>query len=229
MNCHCGRKRIIVSREDIIDLEAISQKFEQEDGVLKDVKKLGRQIGDYFSRKKILPKSDEKRYTPYCEIKFDMTPSVSDIPNKQCTSSYTGSLLALEKKNVTDRNIFSSSSINHDMDNHVIFKTDSFHHKHNIERLSKKSYDGNPTSKEDGSLGPSFIGENEDSVSEVFKVKRTIVVKADKSIALNNASSSFSEHQPLKRLKRFHPEESFSWVSGHDYKHPLRSKEVSKP
>lgn len=80
-------------------------------------------------------------------------------------------------------------------DNHVIFKNDTFHHKHNIERLSKKSYDGNPTSKEDGSLGPSFIGENEDSVSEVFKVKRTIVVKADKSIALNNASSSFSEHQ----------------------------------
>ncbi|ONK58949.1 uncharacterized protein A4U43_C08F1390 [Asparagus officinalis] len=61
-SCICGGNRSIIMREDILELEAVSQKFELEDGILDEAKKQAQLMDNLF------PEVDG--YTPYCNVKF---------------------------------------------------------------------------------------------------------------------------------------------------------------
>lgn len=76
--CNCGASRIIFMREDILELEAVSQKFEQEFGILDEAKKQAQQVGDFLMWSKKFCRGEEEGYTDYCDIKFEASPEVSE-------------------------------------------------------------------------------------------------------------------------------------------------------
>lgn len=65
-NCSCGGKCIVFLRKDLGELEALAQKFEQEDGIREAVEK------------KNLLHTTEDGYSPYCNIKFVETPAIAE-------------------------------------------------------------------------------------------------------------------------------------------------------
>ncbi|XP_077244797.1 lysine-specific demethylase JMJ13-like [Tasmannia lanceolata] len=74
-DCSCGDNRVLVVRDGLPEMEAASQKFEQEYGILEEVIQI--QKGDDSCPQPNLSSCiEEDGYTPYCEIKFDMNPEL---------------------------------------------------------------------------------------------------------------------------------------------------------
>ncbi|KAJ6845955.1 lysine-specific demethylase JMJ706-like isoform X6 [Iris pallida] len=69
--CTCGSNRVIFLREDISELETVSCKFEQEDGILEEAK-MRLQEEEFWP--KLFCCYEEDGYIPYCTIELDVHP-----------------------------------------------------------------------------------------------------------------------------------------------------------
>ena len=77
-SCSCGRNRVVFLRMDLLELEAVSQKFEHEDGILgelqKQVKDDQRLQPNYFHS------TEGDGYGPHCNIKFKASNEKKEQP-----------------------------------------------------------------------------------------------------------------------------------------------------
>ncbi|KAI5327483.1 hypothetical protein L3X38_026879 [Prunus dulcis] len=88
----CGSNPILFLREEITELEAAARKFEMEDGMLEEVKGLGENGDDYYSYPLIsFQSTEEKGYSPYCEIKFELNPKLTGTTHYRSQEPEPGS------------------------------------------------------------------------------------------------------------------------------------------
>lgn len=71
---NCGASRIIFIKEDILELEVVSQKFEQEFGILDEAREQAQQVDDFLMWRHIFNCDEEDGYTPYCDVKIEASP-----------------------------------------------------------------------------------------------------------------------------------------------------------
>ncbi|KAG9452471.1 hypothetical protein H6P81_005375 [Aristolochia fimbriata] len=221
--CTCGDGHVLYVRKDILEMEAASQKFEN-DGVLKEVLNLVKKGDDLFL-KQILFSGTEDGYVPYCEIRFDLNPV--DGPNQtlqrhDCLShcrSYTGRgsfiSCAPEAALSTAASTLCSFSetCESSMPDYVCRKTsersvashESSSHPSSSLNTSSITNQGNS----DGiSVSPSVgVQYSDDSDSEIFRVKRRSALKTEKRAVNSVMKSKILEQQVPKRLKKPHSDE----------------------
>lgn len=78
-SCNCGCSRIIFMRKDILELEAASQKFEQEDGILDEAKKQAAQMDDLLMLPNLFCYDEKNGYAPYCDVKFEASREIGEL------------------------------------------------------------------------------------------------------------------------------------------------------
>ncbi|URD91419.1 JmjC domain containing protein [Musa troglodytarum] len=194
-SCHCGSDRVLFMRGDILKLEAISREFEQDNDVLDEVQKQVQQGNDFHLWSSSFDSAENDGYVPYCEIRFETSSEVKDY------NEY-GTLESVSSGPV-------SSSVRSDgVQLHVCAKP-------NIGTLSCTNPpsscqsvvlvpDGCAAIYQGGSTDTSVMQEDE-SDSEIFRVKRRSGIKLEKRSASDAVGCSLREQQGLKRLKKVHP------------------------
>lgn len=75
----CGSNFSICLREDISEMEAAARKFEMEAGVLDEINHQARSSDDLYMSElfNVFQRVDEDEYSPYCEIKFELSCELS--------------------------------------------------------------------------------------------------------------------------------------------------------
>ncbi|CAL9145855.1 unnamed protein product [Musa hybrid cultivar] len=201
-HCSCGGKCIVFLRKDLGELEALAQKFEEEDGILEAVEK------------KNLLHTTEDGYSPYCKIKFVETPAIAEN-----AELYTQDLTCISQKEdilygspvqISSDSSTLSSSIGLDdgssMDIDDCGKSRRANPTDCSVRLSGKEY-GSPqlirssdkcaTDYNAGTRRTAFLQDSDDeSDSEIFHVKRRSSMIMVNRSANNSTSQRFPEQQP---------------------------------
>lgn len=70
-DCPCGQNRVLFVSEDLHKMEAASQKFEQEFGILEEVQQQRGQSDCSSLPTKLLPCMGGDKYISYCDISFE--------------------------------------------------------------------------------------------------------------------------------------------------------------
>ncbi|KAL5713036.1 hypothetical protein ACHQM5_015152 [Ranunculus cassubicifolius] len=73
--CPCGKDCVIYVREDVYNMEFVSQEFELENGILEEAERLD----DLYMQSNLFRRSDEDEYSPYCEIQVEGHPEMVKI------------------------------------------------------------------------------------------------------------------------------------------------------
>lgn len=216
-SCNCGASRIIFMRKDILELEAVSQKFEQEFGILDEAKMQAQHVDDFLTWSKKFC-CDEEGYTEYCDIKFEASPEVTEqvqghLPSADSViQTEDVKYNALESATPPTSNLSSSARVD---ENHSAHNSDCANNnrlKFSPIKCSKKlssTTDGfskvMPSSAvyRAGShdTGPPL--ESDDSDSEIFRVKR----RSNSSLQKRRAGDMFpdvSQQQVTKQSRNFH-------------------------
>ncbi|KAF8412601.1 hypothetical protein HHK36_000570 [Tetracentron sinense] len=248
LDCPCGSNRILFLREDLSEMEAVAQKFEQEKDILQEVRQQVECGGDLCLQLNMFSCTEENGYTPYCDIKFELNPEI-DITNHgqwkdlDC-GSHSQPMMSSDKEiiktDVSDASLSCAAStlcsflgpvesssfpnnVRADFNNGNLGSTKYF------EEAFSSAYEPSPSSLSCGKLlsinqGNSHgeqimpIGDqyNDDSDSEIFRVKRRSSVKVEKTTLNNSMTSKVSEQQGRKRLKKLHPEGRYEQLSSVD-------------
>ncbi|XP_010245224.1 PREDICTED: lysine-specific demethylase JMJ706-like isoform X2 [Nelumbo nucifera] len=221
LNCSCGNNHVLATREDLLEMEAVAQVFEQEEGILEEVQKQIK-CGGGFPQPDLFPCMGEDGYVPYCEIKFEMNSEIMVTSQDQSQDPECGSYglpMLKQEKQFTNSNVPEQKTSAY-LNNGGIF---SQGFKCTNEHVNSSSANFISTKDSEVVLGnihdssPPFQDQcSEDSDSEIFRVKRRSSVKIEKRNVNNVLSSKFSEQQGLKRLKRLHPEGRFGLSSSSD-------------
>ncbi|KAL8146576.1 hypothetical protein AgCh_004341 [Apium graveolens] len=66
--CECQRNRVLKLSKEILDMEAVAKKFEQDEEILQEVKQKSKQHIDLLIQK-MSPGGVQDEYIPYCEIR----------------------------------------------------------------------------------------------------------------------------------------------------------------
>lgn len=224
VSCNCGASRIIFMREDILELEAVSQKFEQEYGILDEAKKQAQQVDDFLMWPNIFLCDEEDEYTQYCDVKFEASPEF--IEQDQGHLRGADSVLqtedikynALESAPPPTSNLSSSEAV---YENHSVHDNEcanSNRVKFAPTKCSKKlsSTDGFsklvPSSDKctavyrAGSHETGPPQESDDSDSEIFRVKRRSNLSLQKRRA-GEMFSDVSQQQATKRSRNYHQDD----------------------
>lgn len=89
LDLSCQSNPTLFLREEIAEMEAAASKFEEEAEVIEEIQGQGENGDDLYSYPLILsPIAEEKGYSPYCNIKFELNP---ELPG---TTEITGTTLA---------------------------------------------------------------------------------------------------------------------------------------
>ncbi|WOL16655.1 lysine-specific demethylase JMJ706-like isoform X2 [Canna indica] len=195
-SCLCGLDRAIFMREDTLELEALSLKFEQENNILEEVQKQVQQSSG-FSLLSSLLYSTEDDYAPYCEIKFQASAEVTDH-SQVCT-------LKDCNKFATVGSISSPGS----MTSYVGLNEDlSRNHLPSSCQSSIPFQDRWAAAYGVGSSDTSVMqDDDDDSDSEIFRIKRRSARKKEIISVVDVVHSNLPEHEGcLKRLKKLRPE-----------------------
>ncbi|CAL9102486.1 unnamed protein product [Musa acuminata var. zebrina] len=212
-SCLCGFDRIIFLRGDILELEAISRKFEQEIDVLEEVLKQIQQGDDFYLGTSLFYNAEHDGYVPYCEIKFESSPDIrGDNPERSGVCILEGS-----NKDVAWESLSSPGT----MTSSVRLSGGSLHIGYAKTNIGIISCSGSPSSCQSavliperhaaasscqaGSSDTSVMQNSDDSDSEIFRVKRRSAIKLGKR-STGDVDSNLPEHQGLKRLKKLHRE-----------------------
>ncbi|BAT75153.1 hypothetical protein VIGAN_01296800 [Vigna angularis var. angularis] len=219
----CGTKRTLYLREDTPDMEAAAKRFEQEDGILKEILKEMKSEKNIYScpLSNMFQMAEANGYTPYCEMKFDSianfcTTSKLSINNQEHmrsqfvsrpeVSSASSTLCSLSKPPE-----ISASNIDEVNAN---FKLGSPDFEENCERISNDTSESFQSSLQyecpNKSMGnvrrleKKLIVDNksDDSDSGIFRVKRPSSLKADRRNIRGATFSTNSGQQELKQLKK---------------------------
>ncbi|KAK1272708.1 Lysine-specific demethylase REF6 [Acorus gramineus] len=218
--CSCGHNRIVFSREDLAEMEAVSQKFEQDDVVLKEMQQQVDQGVDSYSGQNWF-QCFEEEYIPYCKLNSEMDSEVlvqshfsnsmlsKPIPEDDMGRSALPSIaLNAYSSSESDK----SSSIHDDGHRscgspkmHLVkcsLKTsDSACEPLKTSTLSEKSFLTNQDSSRS-----SHVQDSDDSDSETFRVKRRSTLEIENGV--NSLSkTAFPRGRTLKRLRKLHPEQ----------------------
>ncbi|XP_019709321.2 lysine-specific demethylase JMJ706 [Elaeis guineensis] len=152
--CPCGYNRIVFLREDILKLEAVSRKFE-EDGILEEVQKQAQHVDDSCLQPNLFQCADDG-YKPYCEIKFEEHPDADEVGLLH-NDGYANSNRAKPSQMVSASEFESAVPV-----------------------ASDKSANANQACSHDTST----LHESDDSDSEIFRVKRRSSLSIDKRPAV---------------------------------------------
>lgn len=93
-NCQCGHDRVVWCKDDILNFEALSRKFEEEDGILDEVQKQLNMGINLCPWSKVSYGANNENYVPYCEIAF----GPSEIPD-QSKGEWKASILRQDNIN----------------------------------------------------------------------------------------------------------------------------------
>lgn len=78
LDLSCQSNSTLFLREEITEMEAAARKFEEEEGVLEEIKGQGQNGDDLYSYPLNLSQmSEEKEYSPYCHINFELNPELT--------------------------------------------------------------------------------------------------------------------------------------------------------
>ncbi|KAM1145443.1 hypothetical protein TB2_036922 [Malus domestica] len=83
----CGTNPTLFLREEITELEAAARKFEEDDGVLEAIKGLGDDLYSYPLN--LSQSAEEKGYSRYCEIKFELDTELAGTTQYQSQEAET--------------------------------------------------------------------------------------------------------------------------------------------
>ncbi|OVA02874.1 JmjC domain [Macleaya cordata] len=232
--CPCGSNRVLSVRDDLLEMESLAQKFEREDGILEEVQQQIKSGDDLCLQSKLFPCPEDASYISYCEINFDMnvqttTTTSGQLQNLYCVPNFlpvSSNSEELIKSDGAEPSLSSAASTlcsffepkeNSSIENDDI----SFYAVPNkgSEEVavsgykslqSSPSYEKCSTTVRESSHGSQITpnGDDDDSDTEIFRVKRRSSVKAEQR-SQNNMNSKFSEQQRLKRLKKLNPEGSY--------------------
>ncbi|XP_077234939.1 lysine-specific demethylase JMJ13-like [Tasmannia lanceolata] len=227
--CSCGHNRVLVVREDLMEMEAASQKFEREAGILEEVQ-LQMQRGDDLCLRPNVLSCIEEGYTPYCEIKFELNPELVEPAQglSRSPSCVSHCLPLLNNGKVfikfdaaeaplpssapaicSSRGSDGISSLHDDSNNGKTFPTKGSEtvptYAHDSSQPST-SYTKCSSANQDCSSGaqvkPTGAQYSDDSDTEIFRVKRRSTVKVGKRTLENIPNLKVPEQQVLKRLKK---------------------------
>ncbi|KAL5724878.1 hypothetical protein ACHQM5_008087 [Ranunculus cassubicifolius] len=143
--CPCGNNCVIYTRENLSEMEAVAQMFEQQNGILDEVNQLVKCGDDLYMQSKLFNETGEDVYIPYSEIKFDEKP-VSSL----CCPESTGR----------------TSPVDGLIDLNVVPKKES------DEFPTDRSLSSEECSKHVPQILPSMGQDSDDSDSGIFRVKR---------------------------------------------------------
>ncbi|MQL94681.1 hypothetical protein Taro_027337, partial [Colocasia esculenta] len=226
--CQCGQNRIIFLRENILEMEAASQRFEQDEGILAEAKKPLLVEDKPCMQRYFSSCSEEDGYTPYCD--FDMDVRRLDDLDQSHIQSYGSDLLSesMLTSNIENECVkygspeHNLSSVTSNicsplrMDGNSLNNDGSFNRTRIVQdedygEVSGSTYNPALSSNKclgnsHGSHGGEAFQESDDSDSEVFRVKRRSIFKVERKTSTTVMSSSFCKQQGLKRLKRLHPD-----------------------
>lgn len=194
-NCLCGSSRTIFLREDLLEMEAVAKKFEQ-DGITGEVEKQLQESYYFPLRPNALLCPDEAGYFPYCQIRFeegiehDATRECK--PNSRSTFFSPKECLALNHECPPSERVKTFQKSSQSGSTCVYSSAES-----TASEISTEGYEG--------SSGNPVVDDADDSESEIFRVKRRCAVRA---VERTRADSMFSKKPAFKRLKKHNLEVS---------------------
>ncbi|KAF6148542.1 hypothetical protein GIB67_042501 [Kingdonia uniflora] len=229
LGCTCGSNRVLSFRGDLSEMESIAQKFEQEDGILADVQQEKLRSVDFMYLQSKFPCSEEAVYTPYCEIKLNLSFDTPEATVKQLQGLDSAVHCQSKAKNGTEDNKVDAPEVSltyaastlcsflgqtkrtspslegfQDL-NSVPTKTTSEELQVSTNQSTVKCSSVNRGSHGPQAL-PNVVQNSDDSDSEIFRVKRRSSVKAEERLTINMGLNSKFEQQGLKRLRKLNPE-----------------------
>ncbi|GLT58549.1 hypothetical protein SLA2020_314340 [Shorea laevis] len=222
----CGNSHTLFLRDDVVELEAAAQKFEQEDDLSKEIEQQSKCDDDSFSYplSNTFQTSAEDGYYPYCEINFNLNYGIDTVTVGQSEEHVCPTLY--KDTEVTDGSSSFAASTFCSFTEQVgsapktverIANLGDTATKMSSEVLSHCKVQSSPLSSfEDrwhsvqGNLHQSDCKskvdqDTDDSDSEVFRVKRRSSLKVDKRTINQAMFSKHPEQQGLRRLKKLQP------------------------
>ncbi|KAL9327330.1 hypothetical protein ACSQ67_007975 [Phaseolus vulgaris] len=214
----CGTKRTLYLREDTSDMEAAAKRFEQEDGILKEILEQMKSEKNIYScpLSNMFQMAEANGYTPYCEVKFDSVTNFCTNPKLSTNNQERIRSQFVSRPEVSSAASTLCSLSKPPIDEvHANFKLGSPDSEENcgISNNASDSYQS-PARYEcpDKSMGnvhrlekKKLIVDNksDDSDSGVFWVKRRSSLKAAERRNISGATfSTNSVQQELKQLKK---------------------------
>lgn len=203
--CSCSCDRAVFVRKDIFELETLSRKFEEENGIVDAVRKQmshGSSTHSYFNHI-----THDPQYFPYCKILIDASPEVRRSSETRVlgydlnkpypdTSTITFSFGLHEYSTQSDectssnRKILSSSC----PENAITPET--------------AIINAHPLSAPDQTCSEKLAAQDtDDSDCEVFRVKRRSGIPPERRRTEDATLTHFTENQVLKRLKKIHADD----------------------
>ncbi|KAK6263343.1 hypothetical protein QUC31_009159 [Theobroma cacao] len=232
----CGGYHGLFLRDDVAEMEAVAQKFEQEDVISKEIEQQAENGDDLYSYplSNLFQTDVEDGYFPYCDISVVLNPEIAAISTttgqplehiQPKMSHDTGNFRA----ELTDAfSSFAASTICSFVEqvgsspkNQVqgLANLGNTNGKGFSEEVSRNTYESSASClcREDrpgnhhGNVhepeSRSTVDQDSDgSDSEIFRVKRRSFLKIEKRNANDTMSSKNCEHQGLKRLKKLQHE-----------------------
>ncbi|XP_038982312.1 lysine-specific demethylase JMJ706-like isoform X2 [Phoenix dactylifera] len=197
--CRCGYNRIVFLREDILKLEAVSRKFEQEDGILELVQNQAQQGDDSCLQPNLFQCAGDG-YKPYCEIKFEENPDAQEEG-------------PLHNDGYANSNRVKSSQT----------KSPEMVSASEFESAVPVTSDKSAAANRAGSHDTLSLQQSDDSDSEMFRVKRRSSLSIDKRSV--GETIKFTEHQAVRVSTNYGPASCLNnlanwlaWLSNHGQK-----------
>ncbi|KAF8380738.1 hypothetical protein HHK36_028228 [Tetracentron sinense] len=247
LKCSCGSNHVLFLKEDLLEMEAVAHKFEQEEGILQEVQ---HQIecDELYLQLNMLPCNEKDGYTPYCEIKFQLNLEIDiktqgqwkDLDCGSHSQPLLNSDKEISKTDVSDASLSCAASTlcsflgpaesSFPNNGHANFNSGNLGSTNHFQEVFGSAYESSQSSSScDKLLGihqenfhgaqvmPIGVQYSDDSDSEIFRVKRRSSVKVEKRTVNTTMMLKFNEQQGLKRLKKPHHEARCGQLSSLDY------------
>ncbi|KAL3499985.1 hypothetical protein ACH5RR_039078 [Cinchona calisaya] len=219
----CGGIQTLFLREDILDMEAVAKKFEQEKSILNEVQRHSRHNDDLILLSNIFPGAEANGYVPYRDVIFESSLAVSKIENQlgePMSSSPCYSPMCNVKENLKTE-VLDASTISSFVDlAKSINKINNVHESDLGNSVCVKSSMESPVGfgvSQSSTCDEYFCGrhkvikredvrptenqESDESDSEIFRVKRRSSAKMEQRNGHDSLSINF-DNQGFKRLKK---------------------------
>nr|XP_019701575.2 lysine-specific demethylase JMJ706-like [Elaeis guineensis] len=242
-SCSCGHNRVVFLRMDLLELETVSQKFEQEDGILGEFQKQLKD--DQCVRPNFFLSTEGDGYEPYCNIKF----KASNVNKEQPEIHSQGLDCSLQREclNYDAVDSMPSSAVSNLSSSQEVLHG-SLHNNgctnSNRDKLvpTKRSRDVSHSASGPIQLIPPpnkcraayqsdssvtlVHHDSDDSDSEIFRVKRRSTVSLVRKTESDVMSPRLPEKQVFKQLRRHHSDETTMHLPSLNDRRPPRDAKL---
>ncbi|KAH6830968.1 Transcription factor jumonji family protein / zinc finger family protein [Perilla frutescens var. hirtella] len=211
LNLACGGTPTLTVRENILEMEAAARQFEEEDDILQEFEQKYRNSDDFVLLFRMFSGAENESYIPYGKISFG-----SNKESSGCQSVLTN-CSEVTRPEISDASVSSLLSLKSTKRPNMIAKTEQGYGKSNLENnmfaIPSKEFCVNvaelsqPLNREPRServVQEANIRntiDDDESDSEIFRVKRRSSNKVERKIARDFASVN-TDQQGFKRLRR---------------------------